>query len=50
VSFWALAKKNIEERTPEELNHIYKLILDQCGTMIPKLQAEGIKFDYLGDK
>lgn len=50
VSFWALAKRNIEERSPEELNHIYSLIIDQFPEMLPKLQRESIRFEVLWDE
>ncbi len=49
VSMWALAKKNIEERSPEELNHIYALIQERFQKLLPKLLKNGIKFDTLWD-
>jgi undecaprenyl diphosphate synthase len=49
VSMWALAKKNIEERSQDELNHIYSLIRDRFKKLLPKLLKNGIKFETLGD-
>lgn len=49
VSFWVLAKKNLEERAPNELDHIYGLIRERLPRFIPKFLKNNVKFTTLGD-
>lgn len=49
VSFWALAKKNIEERTKMELDHIYFLLVSELANLTPKMVKNGVKFETVGD-
>ena len=49
VSFWALAKKNIEERSKAELGHIYDLLEKEIKSLTPKMVKNGVRFDIVGD-
>lgn len=44
VSLWALAKKNIEERSKEELEHLYWLVKIKIPELLPKLIEKWVKF------
>ena len=46
-SFWALAKKNIENRSKEELEYLYKLFSESIEKLLPKLLEKGIKFEWV---
>ena len=48
-SFWALAKKNIENRSKEELDYLYKLLGESIREILPKLLEKGIKFEWVGN-
>lgn len=48
-SFWALAKKNIENRSKEELDYLYKLLGESIENLLPKLLEKGIKFEWVGN-
>ncbi|MDD2916790.1 MAG: polyprenyl diphosphate synthase [Candidatus Gracilibacteria bacterium] len=48
-SFWALAKKNIENRTPEELNYLYELFRESAERLLPKLLEKSIRFEWIGN-
>ncbi len=49
ATFWALAKKNIEERSKEELTVLYSLLEWELKSMIPKMMKENIRFEMIGD-
>lgn len=48
-SFWALAKKNIENRSQEELEYLYNLLIKSIQNLIPKLLEKSIKFEWVGN-
>lgn len=48
-SFWALAKKNIENRNKEELDYLYRLFSESMENLLPKLLKKGIKFEWVGN-
>lgn len=48
-SFWALAKKNIENRSKEELDYLYKLFQDSIDRLLPKLLEKSIRFEWVGN-
>lgn len=48
-SFWALAKKNIENRNKEELKYLYKLFEEIVEKLLPKLLEKSIKFEWVGN-
>jgi undecaprenyl diphosphate synthase len=48
-SFWALAKKNIENRSKEELGYLYRLLEESIENLLPKLLEKGIKFEWVGN-
>ncbi len=50
VSFWAVAKKNIEERSEEELSHLYRLLLERVGTLVAKLKKRDVRFRWIGNR
>lgn len=50
VSFWALAKKNVEERTEEELTYLFRLLLERVESLRPKLRRENIRFRWIGNR
>ncbi len=49
LSFWALAKKNIEERSPEELSALFRLCEDTIIHLEPRLIELEIRFETVGD-
>ncbi len=49
MSLWALAKKNILERTPTELAHLFKLLEDWVVTIRTTCSEEGLRFSTVGD-
>lgn len=49
VSIWALAKKNITERSNIELDHLYDLLLKRIPMMTPKFIKNGVKFETVGN-
>lgn len=50
VSFWALAKKNVEERSKEELTHLYGLLLERLDKLRPRIMKERAKFRWVGNR
>jgi undecaprenyl diphosphate synthase len=48
-SFWALAKKNIENRSEEELAYLYDLLSESIQNLLPKLLTKGIRFEWVGN-
>ena len=48
-SFWALAKKNIENRSQEELDYLYKLFVESMESLLPRLLEKGIRFEWVGN-
>lgn len=48
-SFWAIAKKNIENRSQEELNYLYQILLDSIEDLISKLLTKEIRFEWVGN-
>lgn len=48
-SFWALAKKNIENRSQEELDYLYRLFEESLERLLPKLLEKNIIFKWVGD-
>ena len=48
-SFWALAKKNIENRSKEELDYLYDLIFDSIASLSARLIEKGIRFEWVGN-
>lgn len=49
ISFWALAKKNIEERSADELSHIYNLLKKEIVRLTPKMVAQSVRFETIGN-
>ena len=49
VTFWALAKKNIEERSAEELTYLFRLLDEKIDSLLPKLQAKNMILDTIGN-
>lgn len=49
ISFWALAKKNILERSPEELTYLYKLLEDWFEKIEKKCNEHNILFETIGE-
>lgn len=49
VSFWALAKKNIEERSEDELSHIYTLLKKEIVRLTPKMIENNVRFETIGN-
>lgn len=49
VSFWALAKKNIEERSEDELTHLYGLIKSELKRLTPKMVQKNVRFEVIGN-
>jgi undecaprenyl diphosphate synthase len=50
ASFWALAKKNIEERSEEERSYLYRLLLERVGNLLPKLREKNVAFRWVGNR
>lgn len=48
-SFWALAKKNIENRNKEELEYLYRLFEESIRNFLPRLLEKGIKLEWVGN-
>jgi len=49
VSAWVIAKKNLEERSPEEIGHLFDLIRKNIERLLKKLIENGYIFDTIGD-
>ena len=49
VSFWALSKENILERTEDELLSIYTIIRWSLPRLISQAEERNISIDYVGD-
>lgn len=49
MSIWALAKKNIENRSESELWHIYHLMRNRFEPLVEKLVTENVKLETVGD-
>ena len=49
ISLWALAKKNILERTPDELGHLFRLLTDWVETIRESCLENEMKFTTIGD-
>ncbi len=49
VSMWVIAKKNLEERSSLEINHLYRLIRTKIPEMLPKFQKNNIRFEVIWD-
>jgi len=49
VSMWVIAKKNLEERSTLELNHLYKLIRTKLPEMLPKFNKNWVRFETIWD-
>lgn len=50
VSFWALAKKNVEERSQEELAYLYRIFIERVAKLRPKLFERDIRFRWIGNR
>ena len=48
-SFWAIAKKNIENRSQEELSYLYQILIDSIKSLVSKLLEKSIRFDWVGN-
>lgn len=48
-SFWALAKKNIESRSQEELAYLYRMFEEGVDSLLPRLIEKGIRFEWVGN-
>lgn len=48
-SFWAIAKKNIENRSPEELAYLYKILVDSIESLVSKLLEKDMRFEWIGN-
>jgi undecaprenyl diphosphate synthase len=48
-SFWAIAKKNIENRSQEELTYLYQILMDSIKSLVTKLLEKNIRFDWVGN-
>ena len=49
MSIWALAKKNIQNRSKSELEHIYNLMRTRFEPMVTKLVEQGVRLETVGD-
>lgn len=49
VSFWALAKKNIMERSEQELTYLYNLFEEFLGKIEASCTRNQIRFEAVGD-
>ena len=48
-SFWAIAKKNIENRSQEELTYLFQILLDCVENLTSRLIEKSIRFDWVGN-
>ena len=48
-SFWAIAKKNIENRSPEELSYLFQILVDSIENLVSQFLEKGIKFEWVGN-
>lgn len=48
-SFWAIAKKNIENRSTEELNYLYQILVDGIESLVSKLLEKEMRFAWVGN-
>lgn len=46
-SFWAIAKKNIENRSPEELAYLFQILVDSIESLLSKLLEKEIRFEWV---
>jgi undecaprenyl diphosphate synthase len=49
MSLWALAKKNILERTPDELEHLFALLREWVAEIGVACRENDLKFSTVGD-
>lgn len=49
MSLWALAKKNILERTPDELGHLFALLREWVAEIRTACRENDLKFSTVGD-
>ncbi len=49
-SLWALAKKNVENRSSEELNYLYRLFTEMIERLTPRLIEKSMRFDWVGNQ
>lgn len=47
MSFWALSKENILERSPEELAGIYDLIIEKIPSLVEKFLQSGVMLEIV---
>lgn len=50
ASFWALAKKNIEERSAEELAYLYDLIREMISHFRVEAVQKNLSFGWIGNR
>lgn len=50
ASFWALAKKNVEERSEDELAYLFKLLIERVDALRPRLFAKNVRFRWVGNR
>lgn len=50
ASFWALAKKNIEERDSEELGYLYELLIERVRGLVSRMLEKDIRFRWVGNR
>ncbi|EKE28612.1 MAG: Undecaprenyl diphosphate synthase [uncultured bacterium (gcode 4)] len=50
VSMWVIAKKNLEERSKEELEHLFWLIRKRIPEMLPKFLENWVRFETIWNK
>lgn len=48
-SFWAIAKKNIENRTQKELDYLFQILMDNIERLATKLLEKDIRFEWVGN-
>lgn len=46
-SFWAIAKKNIENRSQEELDYLFQILMDNIENLASKLLEKDIRFEWV---
>ena len=49
MSLWALAKKNILERTPDELGHLFALLAEWISEIRSACETNNLRFSTIGD-